>query len=245
MYKKGPNKVQASQVNCKICLNQLVCMSFVVGFGWFWVVLFEGKSPHMKTFLICDGLPGQEKFRQFSRWILPGFVQSMNFIAWSRIWSIYIPVWPIYLQLSFLSEQQFFCRLFEISSHGKFRINPCFWDSDCSFFSKTNKKLVSRLQSQINPKFPVTATNLKLKTTYRRIFVCWEKMNEKDVLTKEVCKCFIDMRNEVNWWYEGPILEQLMRKCCPIFYCPDRPSKLRHLIIWWLALEPNPIGLLH
>ena len=61
---KGPNKVQASQVNYRICLNQLVCMSFVVGFGWFWVVLFEGKSPHMKTFLICDGLPGQEIFRQ-------------------------------------------------------------------------------------------------------------------------------------------------------------------------------------
>ena len=32
---KRPNRVQASQVNCKICLNQPVCMSFVVGFGWF------------------------------------------------------------------------------------------------------------------------------------------------------------------------------------------------------------------
>ena len=84
---------------------------------------------------------GKKNLGSFSRWILPGFVPSMNFIAWSRIWSIYVPVWPIYLHSSFLSKQQFFCRLFEISSHGKFRINPWFWDSVHSFFPR----LVSNL----------------------------------------------------------------------------------------------------
>ena len=114
------------------------------------------------------------------------------------VWSIYIPVRPKNLHLSSLSKQKFFCRSFEISSLGKFGI-----DQTIHFLRNM------LVESRINPKFPVTA-NCKILFAERR----WMKIYRPN--------------RYVNASFEWPILEQLMRMCCQIFSCPDRPSKLRY-----------------
>ena len=56
-------------------------------------------------------------------------------------WSIYIPVFPKYLNSSSLSKQKFFYCYFGISSHEKIWINLWFLDSDYSFLLKLVRNL--------------------------------------------------------------------------------------------------------
>ena len=55
-------------------------------------------------------------------------------------------------------------------------------------------------------------------------------------------KIFLQNR-DVHASHEWPILEQYMGQCCPIFSCPDRPSKLRHfLMVKWLQTTQHKIN---
>ena len=68
------------------------------------------------------------------------------------------------------------------------------------------------------------------QTMYRKIVVCWEKMNE-DISAKQVCKCFICVSKQ---WSSliGQILEEFIGKSCLNFSCPGRPSQMRNVFIW-------------
>ena len=81
-------------------------MSFLVGFDWLCVVLFEGSSP-LKNCLNFDGLSRQETI---------GHHFPLNFFKFghSNEAFTYIPFCPKYLHFSSLSKQKFFYRSFKV-----------------------------------------------------------------------------------------------------------------------------------
>ena len=84
------------------------------------------------------------------------------------------------------------------------------------------------VESLTNPKFPVTPNFTKSQELFlfaerRRVEIYWP--NRTVVM--------LDMT------YEWPNFKQFMEKCCPIFSCSERPSKLWHLSMWWRAFKQN------
>ena len=89
----------------------------------------------------------------------------------------------------------------------------------------------SHSRLRINPNFPVIVP--MSKDLQEEFLFAGEKKNKKDILPKQVCKCFI---------YEWPILERFTGKCCSIVSCLDRPSITQSWSILFNAnvdLPPN------
>ena len=119
------------QVNCKICLK----MFEISWFAWiFWLVFCCVVWSH---FAIV-------KMPQL-RWSVLArknkAAVSDELLPLLHDWSIYIPVFPKYLNSSSLSKQKFFYCYFGISSHEKIWINLWFLDSDYSFLPKLVRNL--------------------------------------------------------------------------------------------------------
>ena len=97
----------------KFARNQLVCMSFLVGF-----VLFEGINHHWKNASTWfDGLSTQGT-------IFAALPHELLVQDWSLIWSIYIiPVWPKHLHSCSLSKKDSPIKLLKLAaSRENFRL---------------------------------------------------------------------------------------------------------------------------
>ena len=130
---------------------------------------------------------------------------------WSLIWSIYIPFWLTYLHSSSLSKQNSSSDLLKLAVTGNFGFIRDFTNKFLSSFRK-NEWSESK-NHRFSQFFPVT-----WRSTEDYLFE--ERRQMKIFCRKQVCKCFIWV---TNWGTSHG-----ERKCCQIFSCPDRPSKLRH-----------------
>ena len=62
----------------KFVWNQLVCMIFLAGVGWFCVVLFEGSSPLKKSSSVLMVFLGKKQLGSTSPWIVQRSVTHMK-----------------------------------------------------------------------------------------------------------------------------------------------------------------------
>ena len=121
----------------KLVWNQLICMSFFVGFVPFRVALFEGISSLKNAWTFGQHFP------------MNCSKNGQSYEAFTYLWSIYMHIWPKYLHFSSLSKQKF-CKSFKLSNCGKFWNYRWFW-----------------VESRINRKFPVIANFKRSTENFR------------------------------------------------------------------------------
>ena len=115
--------------------------------------------------------------------------------------------------------------LLKLAITGNFtQINPWFWDPNYSFFPRPLRNLF--VESQINPKFPVTS---HFKRSAGECLFADRRQMKIFQQNRWVCKCFIWVTN----------LGTIHGKVLPNCFLPRQTIKVEALFQWWLTSKQH------